>query len=380
MSRTDADPTEKASPPPAPEGPLAFVKRLRSPGLAVVDATAHEVVGRVGSGRQPHGLVRSPDGRYGYVPYMGSNELEVVDLRRLTVANRVEAVGTAPVGAAATRGGRHLFVSTYGPLPSGDVPGVTVLRTDGAEVSVAAERPVGKAAGIVADARDDVWVVAADADEVVRIDGSPPFEVRDRLPVAAGPQDLTYSPAYELLGVNCADGDRVTVVDALDRRVLGSVPAPNPRGGTVLTAYDRWIVGDTEGDGVTAIDAAALRDGETGPASVERVSLGTPTAFTDATPDGRLVAVDAYADDRVAFLNPETLSVVGRVPVGETPRHPRFGADGAVCYVPSVDGDRVTVVETAAVGTGRDPVIATVPFEDGVAPAGCFRTDRGEKR
>ncbi|WP_128903683.1 beta-propeller fold lactonase family protein [Halorubrum amylolyticum] len=378
MSRTDTDPTADES--AAPRGPLAFVKRLRAPGFAVVDATTHEPVGRVGSGRQPHGLVRSPGGRYGYVPYMGSNELEVVDLRRLTVANRVETVGTAPVGAAATRGGRHLFVSTYGPLPSGDDPGVIVLRTDGEELAVAAERPVGKAAGIAADARDDVWVVAADADEVVRIDGSPPFEVRDRFSVAAGPRDLTYSPAYGLVGVNCVDGDRVTVVDALDGRVLGSVPAPNPRGGTVVPASDRWIVGDTEGDGVTAIDAAALRDGETGPAAVDRVSLGTPTAFTDATPDGRLVAVDAYADDRVAFLDPDALSVVDRVPVGETPRHPRFGADGRVCYVPSVDGDRVTVVETAAVGTDGDPVVATVPFEEGVAPAGCFRTDRGEQR
>lgn len=377
MARTDADPAADES--TASRGPLAFVKRLRAPGFAVVDATSHEPVGRVGSGRQPHGLVRSAEGRYGYVPYMGSNELEVVDLRRLTVADRVEAVGTAPVGAAATGDGRRLFVSTYGPLPSGDDPGVTVLRTDGEAVSVAAELPIGKAAGIVADARDDVWVVAADADEVVRIDGRAPFEVRDRFPVAAGPQDLTYSPTYGLIGVNCADGDRVTVVDAPDGRALGSVPAPNPRGGTVLPGHDRWIVGDTEGDGVTAIDVAALRDAETGSAAVDRVSLGTPTAFTDATPDGGLVAVDAYEDDRVAFLDPGTLSVVDRVAVGETPRHPRFGADGRVCYVPCVDGDRVAVVETAAVGTDRDAVIATVPFEEGVAPAGCFRTDGGER-
>jgi DNA-binding beta-propeller fold protein YncE len=357
--------------------PLAFVKHLRGEGFTVIDAERHRLLGRVGEGRQPHALEARPGGRWAYVPYMASNALEVVDLRTLTVADRVESVGTAPVGAVLTRTGSHLFVSTYGGLPGSDRPGVAVLRTDDDRVEPVERLPVGKAAGLAVDVRNDVWIALKEADELVRVSGTPPFEERDRFAVAGGPQDLAYEPAYGLLGVNNADAGSVTFVDTLEATVLGSVPAPNPRGGTAVPAWDRWFVGDTDGDGVSAVDVDAVRRGETGPEALESVSLGTPTAFTDATADGELVVVDAYDDDRVAFLDPGTLEVVARVAIGSTPRHPRFSADGGTCYVPSVDDDAVTVVDVDAIRDDRDPVVTEIDLPDGAGPAGCFRTDRG---
>ncbi|WP_336328473.1 hypothetical protein [Halovenus sp. HT40] len=366
-------------------GPLAFVKHLRGEGFTVIDTDRHEPLTQVGNGRQPHTLAVHPSGRWGYVPYMGSNTLEVIDFRELRVTARLDQdrIGTAPVGAALTRTGDYLLVSCYGGLPDHDTPGLVVFETsERGDVTPLKQLPVGKAGGIIVDVRNDVWVALKDENAVVRLAGSPPFDERDRFSVPGDPQDVAYAASYGLLGVNNVDDGSVTFLDTLAGELRGTVPAPNPRGGTAVPAADRWFVGDTEGDGVTAIDVTAVREG-TGDhldSAADRVELGTPTAFTDATPDGAVLAIDAYEGDRVTFLDPATLNVVARVRTGETPHHPRFSPDGRICYVPNMDEDTVTVLDTASL-RGDDPaapVVTTIDFPDGSAPSGCFRTDRSE--
>lgn len=382
MTHTATDPDDRSAP---GVGPLALVKHLRGEGFTVIDAARHESVAQVGGGRQPHTLAVHPGGRWGYVPYMGSNTLEVIDLRSLGVTTRLEQsrIGTAPVGAALTRTGEYLFVSCYGGLPDHDSPGLSVFETSRhGELALFEQLPVGKAGGVVVDVRNDVWVALKEENAVVRLGGSPPFDECDRFSVPGDPQDLAYAAAYGLLGVNNVDDGSVTFVDTLAGEIRGTVPAPNPRGGTAVPAADRWFVGDTEDDGVTAIDVAAVRGGAGGrlDGAADRVALGTPTAFTDATPDGAVLAIDAYEDDRVTFLDPATLDVVARVRTGETPHHPRFSPDGRICYVPNMDADTVSVLDTAPL-RGDDPaapVVATIEFPDGSAPSGCFRTDRSE--
>ncbi|MHB9288182.1 cytochrome D1 domain-containing protein [Halobacteriales archaeon Cl-PHB] len=355
-------------------GPLALVKHLRGAGLSVIDATTHEGLGQVGAGRQPHALAVHPGGRWGYVPYMGSNTLEVLDLHRLEVAATLETVGTAPVGATLTRTGQYLLVSCYGGLPHEAEPGLAVFDTgDGADCSLVAQRPLGKAAGLVTDVRNEVWVALKDEGTVVRLAGEPPFDELARYDLPGQPQDLSYAPEYGLLGVNDVGDDSVTFIDTLEGTVRARVPAPDPRGGTAVPAVDRWFVGDTEGDGVTVVDLDAVRDADGGALAdaTERVSLGTSTAFTDVTPDGSLLAVDAYEDDRVTFLDPRSQEVVDRVTTGGEPHHPQFGADGSVCYVPNVAADTVSVVDVDSLSLLTD---LELPADS--APSGCFCTDR----
>ncbi|WP_181692313.1 hypothetical protein [Natronomonas sp. LN261] len=371
---------------PAPVAePLALVKHLRSEGFTVIDANRHEPLAQVGTGRQPHALAVHPGGRWGYVPYMASNALEVVDLWSLEVSTRIEQerVGTAPVGAALTRTGEYLFVSSYGTLPDHDSPGLAVFETTGrGDVALTEQLPVGKAGGVVVDVRNDVWLALKDENDVVRLAGTPPFEETGRFAVPGDPQDMAYAAAFGLLGVNNVADGSVTFIDTLAGERRGTVSAPNPRGGTAVPAADRWFVGDTEGDGVTAIDVDAVRagNGDRLVGAAERVTFGTPTAFTDATPDGALLAIDAYEDDRVTFLDPATLDVVARVQTGQTPHHPQFSADGQICYVPNTDADTVTVLDTQALqeGDGHASVVTTIDLPEGSAPSGCFRTDRRE--
>jgi protein NirF len=363
--------------------PLALVKHLRGEGCTVIDAQHHEPLGHVGSGRQPHTLAVHPGGRWGYLPYMGSNTLEVVDLWSFEVSETLEQqeVGTAPVGASLTRTGEFLITSCYGPLPDHDTPGLAVFETsDSGSLRLVEQVPVGKAGGVVVDVRNDLWVALNDDDAVVRLAGEPPFKEADRFAVPGDPQDMAYAPEYGLLGVNNMDDGSVTFIDTLAGELRGTVDAPNPRGGTVVPSADRWFVGDTDGDGVTAIDLDGVHRKTAGSIAdtSERISLGTSTAFTDVTPDGELLVVDAYEDDRVTFLDPERLNVVQRIQTGASPHHPQFSADGDVCYVPNMDGDSVTVLDTSTLraGDGEASVVTTIEFPDGSGPSGCFRTDR----
>lgn len=373
---------------------LALVKLMRGSGFAVIDVgrgrEAH--VATVGEGRHPHGLALHPGGRWAYLAFAGSSTVETVDLETLSVVARTGAVGTAPIGVEPSRDGRYLFVTAYGDLPD-DGPGLTVLRTGESGDTVGggidrdptpvAHLPIGTCAGVVVDEAGDVWVALKDDDEVVRLAGEPPFDVRDRIAVPGDPQDLAYAPHYGLIGVNNVDDGSVSFVDVHDRELAGTVDAPNPRGGAVSVVHDRWFVGDTEGDGVSVVDV-----GGDAPSPDERLRLGTPTAFADVSPDGRYAVVDAYDDDRVTFVDVATLDVHARVRVGDTPRHPRFGADGRRCYVPTVDDDALAVVDTASLsGSGSDtgdpggdpnPTLRTrIDLPTDTAPSSCFLTGRG---
>ena len=112
-------------------------------------------------------------------------------------------------------------------------------------------------------------------------------------------------------------------------------------------------------------------------AASERTTPGTPIA-TDVTPDGRLLAIDAYEDNRVTFLDLQSLDVVARAQTGASPHHPRFSADARVCYGPSLGGDTVAALETAPLqgNGGMAPVVTTTDFPEGTVPSGCFRTNR----
>lgn len=353
---------------------LAFVKLMRANGFAVVDVVAERSLGTVGEGRHPHGLAFHPSGQWAYLAYASSGTVEVLDTNTLEIVNRFVDVGTAPIGIACTRDGRYIFVTAYGDLPGTENPGLSILRTNArlsGELSTVDHRPIGKCAGIVVDASNDLWVAMKDDDELLRI-ANPSFNISDRFSLPGDPQDLAYAPGYGLLGVNNVEDGSVSFVDVRTPEVLGTVPAPNPRGGAVSPSTDRWFVADTNGDGLTVVDVA----GET-PTLVDHISLATPTAFADVAPGGDYLVVDAYDDDRVAFVDTHTLSVIARVQTGPTPRHPRFSADGQRCYVPSVDDDTFTILDTSGLVDDKKPTVREqIDLPDDSSPSSCFLTER----
>jgi YVTN family beta-propeller protein len=80
------------------DGRFAVVSDLEAGELVVVDAAKHTVVKRLPLGKQPEGVLISPDGRV-FVAVNGDNQIAVVDPKTWTVAKRFSP-GTGPDGMA----------------------------------------------------------------------------------------------------------------------------------------------------------------------------------------------------------------------------------------------------------------------------------------
>jgi YVTN family beta-propeller protein len=82
-----------------PDGKLVLVSSLRSPDLAVFDATTRREIKRIKIGRGAAGILMEPDGARAYVACSPDDNIAVVDLKTLEVSGRIEA-GKNPDGLA----------------------------------------------------------------------------------------------------------------------------------------------------------------------------------------------------------------------------------------------------------------------------------------
>lgn len=81
------------------DGKLVLISDLGNNALVVVDAASRKVVKRLNPGRQPEGILISPDGAHAYVAVAGDKNVTVLDLKSLEVSARIPT-GAGPDGMA----------------------------------------------------------------------------------------------------------------------------------------------------------------------------------------------------------------------------------------------------------------------------------------
>ena len=81
------------------DGKLVLISDLGNNALVVVDAASRKVVKRLSPGRQPEGILISPDGAHAYVAVAGDKNVTVLDLKSLEVSTRIPT-GAGPDGMA----------------------------------------------------------------------------------------------------------------------------------------------------------------------------------------------------------------------------------------------------------------------------------------
>ena len=81
------------------DGKLVLISDLGNNALVVVDAASRKVVKRLNPGRQPEGILISPDGVHAYVAVAGDKNVTVLDLKSLEVTTRIPT-GAGPDGMA----------------------------------------------------------------------------------------------------------------------------------------------------------------------------------------------------------------------------------------------------------------------------------------
>lgn len=106
----------------------------------------------------------------------------------------------------------------------------------------------------------------------------------------------------------------------------------------------------------------------------------TPTALVHyaVSPDGNVAVLTGQNSGKLYFLDisdPENLSVLGEVQIGDQPWHPTYSPDGSRVYVPNRLSNTVSVLDAS--DPASPTVLATIEDERLAMPHGSGITDDG---
>ncbi|AGB32269.1 hypothetical protein C488_11374 [Natrinema pellirubrum DSM 15624] len=360
-------------------GAPTIVKNAASSHFSAVDLAAGEVVADLGEGRYPHTALFHPDEPVAYLLYIASAHLEVVDLEALETVQRVEQLGTMPVGSALGPAGDALFVGTAVDLPASSDPGVLAfaIGEDG-RLERAGTRPLSRSSGMRIGPDDRLYVGQKTEHEIAVLGADSGLELAAEIPVGAEPHDL-YVLAEGLVVANHAGGSSASFVDAAAERVRCTAETgTNPHGFAVADGpdYRYGLFPAREDDRIAVVDLEAVAAGDDSP--TERLlEVGTTTGFAATTSDGRYAVVDSYEEPFVTILDLTDLTVADRVEVGGEPLHVVFGPDGEECYVGNMERTDLAVLDTRPLADDRPTDVTVGRRIDGLGakPSGIFRPE-----
>ncbi len=310
--------------PSAVSADLLIVLNKSDHEAVLVDPMTLKPVARIATGRGPHEVAVSPDGRLAYVSNYGmygvfregqrvnepGNTISVLDLERRAVKDTFD-LGTyaKPHGLAVSRDGRHLWVTCEDSR--------TVLELD------AGTGAVRKA-----------WKTEQETSHMI-------------VPAV----DET-----KLFVANIRSGS-ATVIERATDRVTSLVTAPGAEGIAVSPdGREVWVTNRADSS-ISVLDAR----GDTLIAKIE--SGGRFPIRVKFTPDGREAWVSCLESNAVTVFDARTRQLLATLPVGAAPVGIQMAPDGKRAYVANTNDDLVTVIDVAA-----RKVIAT--FTTGNEPDG----------
>lgn len=273
--------------------------------VSFVDLASGRERARVPTGRMPHEVAISPDGRQAAVVAYGSTTIDVFDVKTATKLRTIDlSPNTRPHGLVWLRDGT-LVATAEG---SGSI---ALVRPDGSVASVATGAKGSHMLAVEADGAR-AFVANMGSGSVGVIDLVAGRKLRD-IAVGGKPEGLTLSRDGRQLWVGDNDGGRVQIFSTADFRRLGEV-AVGPTPIRVVASPDgRTIVTSNHGDGtLSLIDASTRRMRRTiavGGAAAAQVTI----LFSR---DGKRLYVAETGPNQVAEVDLSTGHVLRRLSVG----------------------------------------------------------------
>lgn len=276
-----------------------FVVNKSDDTVSAIDVPSGELVANVSTGKGPHEIAVSPDGKtavatnYGTAENRG-NSLTVIDVEagslKATILLRNHI---APHGIKWLPDSRHVAVTTEGSqeILVVDVPGrqvKSVVRTDQEISHMVALAPDGRRAYVANIGSDTVSVIDLNLGLLLQ-----------NLSTSAEPEGIAVTPDGSEIWVSNRDADTVMVFNA-----------------TTLAMEVEFGAGET-------------------PIRIEM------------TPDGRHALVTNAGSNELWVFDVENRSEVARIAVGEAPIGLLIDPDGKRAYVANVDADYISVIDTS---------------------------------
>ncbi len=284
----------------AGESACAYVTSFGGEDLCGLHVPNGRSLGCVRTGAKPHGVALSTDGARVYVSNEGSDSVTVVDAATMKSVGEVR-VGHEPNQVALSPASDRLWVTNHADS--------TVSVVDTSRLAVERTIPVGRAPHVITtNAARNFAIVTSEGDDALDIFDLGTFERVSHVPVFGFPRVLAVPPA----------GDTA-----------------------FLTV--RWL------NGALVVDLS-------GKGPRDRIALGEPKFAAEGkdahgialTPDARTILITTQMTDELTFIDPQTLSVLGKLLVGHNPNWIGVTADGRYAVVSTTDDDSASIVDLSA--------------------------------
>lgn len=293
---------------PALAAPLLLVGNKGEDSLSFVDLDTGRELRRVETGKAPHEVALSPDGRTAAVVAYGGTSIDLFDLAKRERVGAIElGAGARPHGLLWLRDGR-------------------ILATAEGRKSLMVVAPDRRTVREIPTEQELTHMVAADvkgaraytanmrSGTVSVIDLARGAKLRD-IPAGREPEGLALSADGRRLWVADRQGAALRVFNTADMRVLATLPTGPMPIRVALSPDGRTAVTSNYGDGTLSLfDTGTSKATRTIPVSGKRDFAQVTILFA---PDGRRLYVAETGIDRVAEVDMRTGRVLGRLPAGD---------------------------------------------------------------
>jgi YVTN family beta-propeller protein len=284
--------------------------------LAIVDPANLHVVARMPSGPDPHEVIASADGKFGYISNYGGGAYNTLTIVDLIEQKTLPAVDLGPLGGPhglAFVGGKVWFtaeaakvIGSYDPTAHKIdwVLGTGQNRTHMIFVTEDLKRII--TSNVSSATMSIIEKTAArgprgDWDEIV-------------VPVGKGAEGFDVSPdGKEIWAANAQDGT-VSILDFATKKVTDTLAANVRSANRLKFTPDGKLVliSCLGGSDLVVLDAHTHRD-------AKRINIGHGAAGIQMQPDGSRAYVACTPDDYVAIIDLKTLEVTGHIQAGKQP-------------------------------------------------------------
>ena len=282
--------------------------------LAVVDPVACKVVGRVPTGKAPHEVTASADGKLAFVANYGArdpgNTISVIDLESQKELHRVNLGPLRRPHGITFADGKVYFTAELNQL---------IARYDPASNQIDWMLGTGQNGThmvLLSKDKDRIFTANIGSDSITVIErvSGPLGWSETVIPVGKGPEGIGVSPdEKELWAAHSRDGG-VSIIDLAAKKVSQTLDAHTKRSNRLKFTPDgkRVLISDLEAGDLVVLDVSSRTE-------IKRMKLGRNPEGILMAPDGARAYVAVAGDNHVAILDLKTLEVTGHIPTGSGP-------------------------------------------------------------
>ena len=335
------------------QGRYAYVTNEDDNNLMVVDLQTEKVVKTLDTGKIPHALVFTIDGK-GYVNNRGEKSLTVIDgdsftvLHTLTLPAISMQIALSPDGGTLAVGYKDALLITLIDTVSDRILGTVATGEDKeGEITVRIKHPFWSADGRFVYAGDEI------NKSVVKIDAKT-LQVAATIPLHATTHHLAVDPTGKYIYVVHGKGEdgaiMITILDAASDRIVKIITIPMAQGekakghhGEFSPDGGSFYFCNEGGRTLAIIDPATMTLRKT-------LQVGEGAGHPVFTKDGKKVFVVCHHDNVVSVVDTASQEVIRNIKVGEGKKEGHSGymaPDGSLYMLNAADGTLIRIDTTS---------------------------------